>query len=113
LYEGAVAVIVPSLCLEIASLVIPEAFMHRTPVIARRLAGMKELTEESDGGLLFETEEELMNAMDRLLKDPSHRDELGEKGHRAYLRTWTQEVHLQRYFDLIEKVGALRTGAGP
>ncbi len=44
LYQGAIAVIVPSLCLEIASSVIPEAFMHRTPVIARRLAGMQEIS---------------------------------------------------------------------
>jgi glycosyltransferase involved in cell wall biosynthesis len=104
LYQGAVAVIVPSLCLEIAPSVIPEAFMHRTPVIARRRAGMQEMIEESGGGLLFETEEELMHAVSRLVEDPPYRDKLGEDGHQAYLRNWTKEVHLKRYFTLIENV---------
>ena len=104
LYEGAVAVIVPSLCLEIASSVIPEAFMHRTPVIARRLAGMQEIVEESGGGFLFDTEEEFMGAVSSLVEDPSCRNQRGEDGYQAYLRDWTEEVHLKRYFALIEDV---------
>jgi glycosyltransferase involved in cell wall biosynthesis len=109
LYEGAVALVVPSLCLEIASSVIPEAFMHRTPVIARKLAGMQEMIEESKGGLLFETEEELMDAMCRLVEAPSYRNQLGAYGYEAYLRNWTEEVHCKRYFALIEQV-ASKTG---
>jgi len=104
LYREAIAVIVPSLCLEIVPTVIPEAFMHRTPVIPRRLAGMQEIIEECGGGLLFDTEEELMRAVSNLVEDPSYRDQLGEEGHQAYLRNWTEEVHLKRYFELIEEV---------
>ncbi len=112
LYQGAVALIVPSLCLEVASIVIPEAFTHRTPVIARKEAGMREMIEESGGGLLFETEPELRDAMSGLLEDPSRRDDLGERGYQAYRRNWAVDVHLKRYFSLVEQVARRKQADG-
>src|SRR5712691_6859885 len=47
LYRQAVAVLVPSLCLEIFPLVILEAFRQRTPVVVRNLGGMPEILTES------------------------------------------------------------------
>jgi glycosyltransferase involved in cell wall biosynthesis len=85
--------------------------MHRTPVIARRLAGMQEIVEESGGGFLFDTEEEFMGAVSSLVEDPSCRNERGEDGYQAYLQNWTEEAHLKRYFALIEDV-ADKTGKG-
>ena len=85
--------------------------MHRTPGIARKLAGMQEILEESGGGLLFETEEELMDAVNKLVEDSSCRESFGEYGYQAYLRDWTEEVHLKRYFALIEDV-ANNAGTG-
>jgi glycosyltransferase involved in cell wall biosynthesis len=76
------------------------------------LASMSfEIVEESGGGFLFDTEEEFMRAVSSLLEDPSCRDERGEDGYQAYLRNWTEEVHLKRYFALIEDV-ADKTGKG-
>ena len=49
LYRQAVAVLVPSLCLEIFPLVILEAFRQRTPVVVRNLGGMPEILAESGG----------------------------------------------------------------
>ena len=69
---------------------------------------MQEMIEESGGGLLFKTEQELEDAVSRLTEDPSYRDDLGEQGHQAYLRNWAQDVHLKRYFDLIEHLSTVR-----
>jgi glycosyltransferase involved in cell wall biosynthesis len=104
LYRKAVAVVIPSLCYEISSMVIPEAFTHRTPVIARKLGGMPEVIEKSNAGVLFETENELLQAMDSLVKNPAYQQELGECGYRAYLQNWSTQAHLRQYFALIKHI---------
>ncbi len=108
-YRRAVAVIVPSLCYEIFALVIIEAFRQQTPAIVRNLGGMPEVIAESGGGFAYNTDEELVAAMDKLLTDPPCRRELGLRGYEAYQRQWTPEAHLQRYFALI---GEMAVGRG-
>ena len=110
MYERAVALVVPSLCFETFSLVTAEAFKQRTPVIARNLGALAEVVEESAGGLLYDTDEELLQAMDRLLADPSYRRELGQRGYEAYRQNWTVEAHLRRYLSLIDELAARRSG---
>jgi glycosyltransferase involved in cell wall biosynthesis len=109
LYQGAVAVIVPSLYPEISPLVIVEAFKNRAPVIVRNLGGMPELVAESGGGLIYETEDSLVSAMDDLLSHPAFRNDLGRRGFETYKRGWTAEAHLRSYFRLI---GQLRERNG-
>ena len=106
LYRQAVALIVPSICFEMFPLVIIEAFRQKRPVIVRNLGGMPEIVEESSGGLVYDTEEELVAAMDQLLGDPSYRRDLGLRGYQAYQRNWTAEAHLKRYFALIREIAA-------
>ena len=115
LYRQAVAVIVPSICFEAFGLVIIEAFRQQAPAIARNMGGMPEIIKDSNGGFIYNTEEELLEAMDRLLSDPSYRRELGMCGYQAYQQNWTTEPHLRRYFALIHKLGAAKTNrlAGP
>jgi len=108
LYRQAVAVIVPSLCFEVFPQVIIEAFRQQTPAIVRNLGGMPETLEESGGGFVYNTDEELIATMDQLLADPAHRRELGLRGYQAYQRNWTAEAHLQHYFALIQEIAAAR-----
>jgi glycosyltransferase involved in cell wall biosynthesis len=108
LYRQAVALIVPSICFESFSLVILEAFRSQTPVIVRNLGGMPELIQESGGGFVYHTDEELRGVLDKLLADPSYRNMLGQRGYEAYQRSWTPETHLKEYFRLIQEVGATR-----
>jgi glycosyltransferase involved in cell wall biosynthesis len=109
LYRGAVALIVPSLCYEIFSLVQLEAMQQGTPVIVRNLGAIPELVQKSGGGLIYDTDEELLQGMDRLLADRAWRDDLGENGYRSYLEEWTPEAHLNRYLELIEHLGGPST----
>lgn len=111
LYREAVAVIVPSLCLETFSLVTVEAFQHGTPVIGRKLGGVAELIEESGGGIAYETEQYLPAIIERLLGDPGLRQELGKRGFEAYQRRWSEQVHLKQYFEIIGRIsGSRRAG---
>lgn len=108
LYRQAVAVIVPSICFEVFPLVILESLREGTPVIARNLGGIPEIIQESGGGFIYDTAEELMTALEHLLANPSARRELGRRGQQAYQQHWTVEAHLQRYFTLIEEIAATR-----
>ena len=108
LYREAVAVIVPSICFETFGQVIAEAFSQQTPAVVRNLGAMPELIEESGGGLIFDTDTELIAAMDTLLSDASRRQTLGLSGYQAYLRNWTPKAHMRRYLALIHDIAAAK-----
>ncbi len=110
LYKSAVAVIVPSICYETFGIIIIEAFSRKTPVITNNLGALPEVVEDSGGGFIYETEAELIEAMDKIAGSPSLRNELGEKGHAAYLKYWNEEAHLERYLGLIKELKLKRKG---
>jgi glycosyltransferase involved in cell wall biosynthesis len=101
LYRDAIALVMPSTGYEVFGIVLIEAFAQRTPVIVRRLGGMPEAVEDSGGGLLFSTEDELLDAMRTLQRDPTLRRELGDEGHRGYLALWSEDPHVERYLTIV------------
>lgn len=109
LYEGAAAVIVPSLWYENQPLVLLEAFRHRTPAIVRNLGALPEMIEEGGGGCVYRTDEEMVAAMDALLEDPGKRRALGLCGYETYLKNSTTETYLARYFELIRDAAGRRS----
>lgn len=104
LYRRATAVIVPTVCFENQALVVIESLGLGTPVIVRRIGGMPELIEMSGGGMVYDTDDELVAAMDRLLANAPYRDDLGRRGREAYEREWTPDVHIGRYLALINRI---------
>lgn len=104
LYQGSVAVIVPSVGYETFGQVVVEAFARKVPAIVRELGGVAEVVNQSEAGYVYRTEAELVAAVDRLLDDPEHRRELGERGYTAYQRNWSTEAHLRQYFALIREL---------
>ncbi len=101
LYRQACALIVPSLGVEMFPLVIIEAFQSRTPVIARRIGGMPEIIHHSGGGLTYDTDEELLSAVDELLANATSRKAWGENGYVAIQTLYSSDTHLKHYFALI------------
>jgi glycosyltransferase involved in cell wall biosynthesis len=114
LYREALAVIVPSVCYETFGIILLEAFREGTPVLARRLGPFPEIVESSGGGLLFESDDELREGIERLETDPTLRETLGRAGLRALEERWTETVVMEKYFDLIvraaEKKDPARAG---
>ena len=104
LYEQAVATIVPSIWYEVFGIVILESFARATPVIVRNIGGMPKIIEESHGGFVFTTDEDLCRAMDRLIEHPALRHKLGRQGNVAYREKWTADVHIPRYIGHVERV---------
>jgi glycosyltransferase involved in cell wall biosynthesis len=108
LYRHAIALIMPSICYEVFGIVLLEAFVESTPVIARRLGGMAEVVHDSQGGLTFENDAELAGAMRRLQGDRTYRDALGAAGQAAYRRLWSDDPHIETYLDIVERASARR-----
>lgn len=108
-YENTVALIVPSICYETFGIILIEAFRYGVPVVARRLGPFPEIVETSGGGELFETEDELVAALERLAGDREHRDRCADAGHRAFLERWTESAVIPKYLDVVRRT-ALRTG---
>ena len=104
LYANAIATVVPSICYETFGIVVLESFREGTPVIARRLGPLPEIVEPVDGGLMFETSDELGSALQRFATDKALRDEKGQAGHRALRERWLENVVLEQYFDIIGRV---------
>jgi glycosyltransferase involved in cell wall biosynthesis len=102
LYAGAIAVVVPSVGYEVFPYVPLEAFAESTPVVVRKIGGLPEVVEESGGGFVFSDEDGLLAALDELRRDPDRRRELGGRGRAALARLWSEEAHLERYFDLLD-----------
>lgn len=113
LYRHAVAVLVPSICYEVFGIIILEAHRERTPVIARRLGGLREVVEESQGGFTFDSRDELLSAMEQLRTDPGLRREMGERGYQKYLELWSEEAHLKTYIRLLESAAMRKFGRVP
>ncbi len=112
LYRHAVALIMPSICYEVFGIVLIEAFQVKTPVIVRDLGGMPEAVADSNGGLLFRTDEELVQAMSRLQNDAAYRRTLGENGYAAYVDRWSEEPHMRGYFQIIDDAGRRKRASG-
>lgn len=109
LYRDAVAAVVPSLCREVFPNVFLEAFVFGTPAIARRQGSLEEIVEESGGGLLFSTGEELAEAMARLAGNGDLRERLGAAGRAAVAGAWSESTHLDAYLELVAELRARRS----
>jgi len=106
LYERAVATLVPSLWHEVFGMVILESLANGAPVIVRNRGGMPEIVHESGAGFVFDTEQELEAAMNRLVEDDQLRAELGARGRRALQQKWSADAHIRRYLELIEEIAS-------
>ncbi len=112
-YHHALACIVPSITYETFGLVIIEAFARKTPVIVRKLGALPELVEDSGGGIVYRSEEELISALNRMAASPELRADLAENGYRAFVQKWSKSAHLKRYFGLLRQVAARKFGYVP
>jgi glycosyltransferase involved in cell wall biosynthesis len=107
-YQHAIAAIVPSVGFETFGIVLIEAFRQQTPVIARRIGPFPEIVSQSGGGVLFATDDELVQAMRKLQQNPAERAAMGARGYRACREHWSEDVVVSRYLKLVSRAAELR-----
>ena len=88
LYYHALACIVPSITYETFGMIIVESFARKTPAIVRDLGALPEIIHDSGGGFVYRTDQELLSAVQQMAVQPELRNEMGEKGYRAFLQQW-------------------------
>jgi glycosyltransferase involved in cell wall biosynthesis len=113
LYYHAIACIVPSLTFETFGLTSVEAFARKTPAVVRDLGALPEIVQDSGGGFIYRTDEELLDALKRLAESPKLRGELGQKGYDGLVRWWCREAHLRLYFDCLNDIAKEKFGSIP
>lgn len=96
-YASAIATLVPSLCYETFGAILIESFRMGTPVIARRLGPFPEIVETAGGGLLFDTEDDLVAAMAQMQDAPDTRAQFAEAALCAFDTHWRQDRVMSAY----------------
>jgi glycosyltransferase involved in cell wall biosynthesis len=113
LYFHADACIIPSITYETFGMTAVEAFARKTPVVVRDLGALPEIVEDSGGGFAYRSEQELLDALERIARSPGLRGELGQKGYDAFLERWCREAHLSQYYECLERSALAKFGAAP
>jgi glycosyltransferase involved in cell wall biosynthesis len=96
------------------SIAVMEAMAMRVPVLATRIAGMPEVVEDGQSGLLVEPFQAapLAQALKKMLNDDGFRHALAEQARRALEEKWEQKACFER-LDLFERaVVEARNGRG-
>ena len=101
-YRHARALIVPSLCYETFGIILIEAFRGGTPVIARKIGPFPEIIARG-GGMMFEDERELRQAIAALGTDDERRDALAREARTAFETNWQERVVIEQYLDVVRR----------
>jgi glycosyltransferase involved in cell wall biosynthesis len=113
LLDHCIACVVPSIYYETSPTVVIEAFARKVPVIARDLGGLTELLSDSGGGILYQSDGELIAALSRLAGSPALREELGGSGYRLFTQRWSCKAQLEFYFDALRETAMRKFGFIP
>jgi glycosyltransferase involved in cell wall biosynthesis len=96
--------VLPSICYEVAGLVILEAYKHGLPVIGSRIGGIPEMIKQDETGLLFEPgdEKELAALLQNLSKEQLRNMELACQ---QAAMDHSMEHHLERLMEVYQSLG--------
>lgn len=91
---------------EAMPLVILEAMLLKTPVIASDVGGIPELIENGKTGLLFSPSkpEGLVEAFVHMAANPETRQTFAERAHQRYWSNFSRAHQIKRYGEVIEKL---------
>lgn len=102
--SAATLVVLPSL-FESLSIIILEAWLASVPVLVN---GRCEVTRQqcrlSNGGLYYTTYDEFVATLDRLLKTPALRAQLGQQGQQFVLQHYTWPIILDQYQNILHQL---------
>lgn len=98
------AVIFPSKYYEGMPIVILEAFSHRKPVVCRDRGAMTSMINDQDNGIKYSTEDELVQAIERMDKDTELVDDLGERAYRDYKTLYSEEKGYENLLSLYSEL---------
>ena len=111
LYGHALACCIPSLTYEVFPTVALESLARRTPIVAHDLGGLTEIVQDSGGGLLYRTDDELIAALHTMAADEGARRSMGDRGYGVVTDRWSKHAHVTRYLALLDAAATRRDDA--
>jgi len=89
---------VPSIWYETFGTVVLQAWSHGRPALVSNIGGPGELVDNGSTGYVFASADDVQLAeiLRRLVSDPGHGDEMGQRGYKKLLRELSEEVWLTR-----------------
>lgn len=106
LYEGATALLLPSLVHENFPLVTLEAMSRGTPVIANQVGGVQEIVKDRQTGMLVQVndEQQWIEALLRLAYDEAFQKQLSKTAYNHVMQHHKPEDHFEKIEELYKKV---------
>ena len=86
---------------EVTPLVIAEAFARKVPVVSTQVGGISEMFNNNVEGFFFEGEDELLQVLCLLLRDPALAKEVGIMGYARYLKQFSIQRMVDQYAETI------------
>ena len=108
LYRHAIALVVPSICYEVSSIVALESIAEGTPVIARAIGGMPEVVVGSEAGIVYQSDADLAAVLRRMQHEPGVRETLSANARRNSDPMFGPDRHIQQYLDIIDSAQRAR-----
>ena len=103
LFQGACAVVIPSLFPETFGLVAAEAISLNIPVIARRSGSLPELISAAGGGELYENEKDLLSILKKIGEQNSTSNNCDSFLGSNPPDVWFENRHVERYLEIINE----------
>ncbi len=103
-YRNATALVLPSIAPETFGLSTIEAYAQATPAIVRDAGGAGEPVHQAGGGIVYRTDTELLDALDRLASDDSLRARLSREARQSYEDHFREDRHVDTYLAHIERL---------
>ena len=110
-YQRATALILPSLAPEVFPLTVLEALACGTPAVVHDAGGNREAVEQTGGGFVYHSREELRRMLSALAQDSTLQETLAQRARSGYERFYTRAHYLTRYLGLIDAIGQKKSMA--
>jgi glycosyltransferase involved in cell wall biosynthesis len=104
-YQSATALILPSLAPEVFPLTVLEALACGTPTVVHDAGGNREAVEQTGGGFVYRSREELRRILFVLAQDTTLQETLAQRARSGYEQFYTREQYMARYLGLIDTIG--------
>lgn len=111
LYQKATALILPSLAPEVFPLTVLEALACGTPVIVHDAGGNREAVEQTGGGFVYRSGEDLRRILSTLARDNTLQQTLAQRARTGYEQFYSRERYVARYLDIIDTIGKRKDAA--
>ena len=103
-YQSATALILPSLAPEVFPLTVLEALACGTPAVVHDAGGSREAVDQTGGGFVYRSREELRRILSLLAQDTTVEETLTRRARSGYKRFYTRDLYMGRYLGLIDTI---------